>query len=251
MINNLLRRGLPALALAALPLLTTTAVPASASTRPTQASSPTTHSPARSTGGAAPGAAGVRAPLPLFEAIDRLPVAAEHREGYKRDLYKHWNKGLNSGDGCDTRREVILSEAVTAPQVAIGCKLTGGSWRSPYDNLVVIDAGRLDVDHFIPLAEVFDSEQTPWSAARRESYANDQASPDTLIAVSAASNRSKSDKDPAEWLPSDGSYHCTYAATWVGTKLRWDLAADDAEVQALLGLAEDCPTTTVVYEPAL
>ncbi|WP_346766502.1 hypothetical protein [Streptomyces sp. A1547] len=45
--------------------------------------------------------------------------------------------------------------------------------------------------------------------------------------------------------------HCTYAATWVGTKLRWDLAVDGAERQALLGLAEDCPTTTVVYEPAV
>lgn len=86
--------------------------------------------------------------------------------------------------------------------------------------------------------------------ARREAYANDLASPDTLIAVSAASNRSKADKDPAEWLPSDGSYHCTYAATWVATKIRWDLAVDEAERQALLGLAEDCPNTTVVYERA-
>ncbi|MFJ3176446.1 HNH endonuclease family protein [Streptomyces roseus] len=196
------------------------------------------------------GPAGVRTPLPLFDAIDRLPVAAEHREGYKRDLYKHWNKGLNAGDGCGTRKEVILAEAVTAPQVAAGCRLTGGSWRSAYDDIVVTDAARLDVDHFVPLAEVFDSEQEPWSAARREAYANDQNSPDTLIAVSAASNRSKADKDPAEWLPSDGSYHCTYAATWVATKLRWDLAVDENERQALLGLAEDCATTTVVYEPA-
>ncbi|MEU9803325.1 hypothetical protein [Streptomyces sp. NPDC051000] len=68
--------------------------------------------------------------------------------------------------------------------------------------------------------------------------------------MSAASNRSKADKDPAEWLPSDGSYRCTYGATWVGTMLRWGLAVDDNERQALLGLAEDCPTTTVVYEPA-
>ncbi|MFF4457253.1 HNH endonuclease family protein [Streptomyces goshikiensis] len=186
----------------------------------------------------------------MFEAVDRLPVAEEHRAGYKRDLYKHWNKGLNATDGCDTRKEVILSEAVEGPQVAAGCKLTGGVWRSAYDDVVVTDAGRLDVDHFVPLAEVYDSERSPWSAARREAYANDQGSPDTLIAVSAASNRSKTDKDPAEWLPSAGSYHCTYAATWVGTKLRWDLAVDEAERQALLGLAEDCPTTTVVYEPA-
>ncbi|MFJ3882418.1 HNH endonuclease family protein [Streptomyces sp. NPDC090077] len=229
-------RGLPALALYTLPLL---AAAPSAHSAPTQDRVATTAGPA-----------GARAPLPLFEAIDRLPVAPEHREGYKRDLYKHWNKGLNAGDGCDTRKEVILAEAVMAPQVAAGCKLTGGSWRSAYDDVVVTDAARLDVDHFVPLAEVYDSEQSPWSAARREAYANDQNSPDTLIAVSAASNRSKADKDPAEWLPSDGSYHCTYAATWVGTKLRWDLAVDENERQALLGLAEDCPTTTVVYEPA-
>lgn len=72
---------------------------------------------------------------------------------------------------------------------------------------------------------------------RPQAYANDQDSPDTLIAVTEASNRSKADKDPAEWLPSDTSYHCTYAATWVGTKLRWDLAADEDERQALFGLA--------------
>ncbi|MFD9338134.1 hypothetical protein ACFWBF_27590 [Streptomyces sp. NPDC060028] len=90
-----------------------------------------------------------------------------------------------------------------------------------------------------------------WSATRQEAYANDQASPDTLIAVSAASNRSKADKDPADGLPSEGSYHCTYAATWAGTKLRWALAADENERQALPGVTEDCPATTVIYEPAL
>ncbi|MEE1774844.1 HNH endonuclease family protein [Streptomyces sp. NPDC048210] len=243
---SLMRCGLPALALAALPLLATPA--ASAGTPlPVEEQPFTSYAPAQTPDGA-PGAA--RLSLGLFEAIDRLPVAEEHREGYKRTLYKHWNRGLNATDGCDTRREVILSEAVNAPEVAVGCKLTGGSWRSAYDGLVVSDAGRLDVDHFVPLAEVYDSEQTPWSAERREAYANDQGSADTLIAVSAASNRSKSDKDPAQWMPTDGAYQCTYAATWVATKLRWDLAVDDAERQALLGTAEDCTGTTVTYEPA-
>ncbi|MGW6414867.1 HNH endonuclease family protein [Streptomyces sp. NPDC055055] len=231
-----MRRTLPALALATLPTL---AAPLSAAA----------HAPhiQPASGG---GAVGTAAPvvLPLFEAIDHIPVAVEHREGYSRTLYKHWNKGLSATDGCNTRKETILAEAIEAPQVAPGCVLSGGSWLSRYDNVVVTDAARLDVDHFVPLAEVYDSEQTPWSPARREAYANDQDSPDTLIAVTAASNRSKADKDPAEWLPSDASYHCTYAATWVATKLRWDLAADEDERQALLGLAEDCSTTLVTYE---
>ncbi|WP_327135357.1 hypothetical protein OG311_37070 [Streptomyces sp. NBC_01343] len=126
-----------------------------------------------------------------------MPVAAEHREGQKRDLYKHWNKGLNAGDGCGTRTEVILSKAAPAPLVAAGCKLTGGSWRSAHDDVVVTDAARLDVDHFVPLVEVYGFEQVAWSAARREAYTNDQASPDTL---------------------------CTYAAAWIGAKVRWGLA---------------------------
>lgn len=243
MIKNWVRSGLPALALTVLPLFATVSPVAAAPAVSAGAVSLSPYGPA-----AAAGARGVLESLPLSEAVDRLPVAVEHREGYKRDLYKHWNKGLNATDGCDTRKEVILSEAVEAPQVAAGCKLMGGSWYSAYDALVVTDAGRLDVDHFVPLAEVYDSEQTPWSAGRREAYANDQGSPDTLIAVSAASNRSKGDKDPAQWLPSDSSYHCTYATTWVATKLRWDLAVDETEHHALLALAEACPTATVIYE---
>ncbi|WP_331730341.1 hypothetical protein [Streptomyces sp. NBC_00073] len=90
-----------------------------------------------------------------------------------------------AGDGWQTRKEAILAEAVEAPQVAAGCKLTDRFWRSAYDNVVLTDAARLDVDHFVPLAGVHDSERVPWSAARREAYASDQASLDTLIAVSA------------------------------------------------------------------
>ncbi|MEU4359293.1 hypothetical protein [Streptomyces virginiae] len=52
----------------------------------------------------------------------------------------------------------------------------------------------------------------------------------------------------AEWLPPTATYHCAYVIGWVETKLRWDLAADDREREALLGLAEDCPDATVTYE---
>ncbi|MGW6557640.1 hypothetical protein [Streptomyces hydrogenans] len=145
-----MRRSLPALLLAALPLL-----PASL---PAAADSAT---PSKASGSVPAPLAGARAPeqvmATLFDAIDRLPIAAEHREGYDRRLYKHWNKGLNGSDGCNTRKEVILSEAVEAPQVGERCALTGGSWLSKYDNVVVVDAARLDVDHFVPLAEVYDS----------------------------------------------------------------------------------------------
>ncbi|MEW2417851.1 hypothetical protein AB0953_29630 [Streptomyces sp. NPDC046866] len=67
-----------------------------------------------------------------------------------------------------------MAEAVEAPLVTAGCKLTGGSRRSPYDDVVVTDATRLDVDHFVPFAEVHDSGAAAWMPARREAYATDQ-----------------------------------------------------------------------------
>ncbi|WP_371594487.1 hypothetical protein [Streptomyces virginiae] len=40
-----------------------------------------------------------------------------------------------------------------------------------------------------------------WAARRRETYANDQGRPTSLVAVTARSSRSKVDQYPAEWLP--------------------------------------------------
>jgi hypothetical protein len=65
--------------------------------------------------------------LPLADAVARLQVDAESRDGYNRDAFKHWNAGANPADGCNTRAEVLLAEAVTAPTVSARCALTGGS----------------------------------------------------------------------------------------------------------------------------
>ncbi|WP_406054322.1 hypothetical protein [Streptomyces sp. NBC_01077] len=44
--------------------------------------------------------------------------------------------------------------------------------------------------------------------------------------------------------------HCRYIGEWTTTKLRWGLAADQAEADALTVNAEACETTVVHYTPA-
>ncbi|WP_225822404.1 HNH endonuclease family protein [Streptomyces naphthomycinicus] len=188
--------------------------------------------------------------LPVAGAVQVLPVAAEVRDGYQRTSFKHWNAGQNPTDGCNTRAEVLLAEAVEPPEVLPGCKLSGGRWWSYYDSKWITQAAALDVDHMVPLAEAWDSGASQWTAARREAYANDLDVPTSLVAVSAASNRSKADQDPAQWLPPTADVMCRYISEWVGTKLRWGLTADAVELEALNQLAEACPGTTVSYEPA-
>jgi hypothetical protein len=188
--------------------------------------------------------------LPLSDAVASLPVATESRDGYSRTKFRHWNAGDDPADGCNTRAEVLIHEAVTPPTVGPGCRLTGGTWWSYYDATVVTSASGLDIDHMVPLAEAWDSGASDWTPHRREAYANDQGAEPSLVAVTARSNRSKADQDPAQWMPPAADVHCRYVGEWVGTKLRWGLAVDDAELAALEGETSDCPGQTVTYESA-
>ncbi|MEE1822010.1 HNH endonuclease family protein [Streptomyces sp. BE20] len=187
---------------------------------------------------------------PIGVAVSLLPVADESRAGYDRSLFKHWNAGANPADGCDTRKEVLIAEAVLAPVVGARCTITGGSWWSYYDETTVTAAGSLDIDHMVPLAEAWDSGASTWTPARREAYANDLGQDTSLVAVTARSNRSKSDQDPAEWLPPSASALCRYAAEWTATKLRWNLSVDQAEQDRLYFLAAGCTDTTVTWTSA-
>lgn len=127
--------------------------------------------------------------LSLHDGIEALPQAAESRDGYERTKFKHWiNKDK---DGCSTRNEVLLAEAVTQPSIGAGCKITGGTWRSYYDNTTVQGPSGLDIDHMVPLA-------------------NDLGAERSLVAVTAKNNRSKADQDPAQWMPPAADAQCTY-----------------------------------------
>ena len=179
---------------------------------------------------------GVAAVLAL---LDALTVTAEHTSGYDRHLFNHWTD--EDKDGCDTRREVLLAEAVVAPARGSRCSLSDGEWISRYDGQTEQGNGRgFDVDHLVPLKEAWESGAHGWSSDRREQYANDLGYEHSLIAVSARSNRSKSAQDPATWMPPDAGQHCWYAAAWVHVKTRWSLTVDTAEVNAVRGVLSGC-----------
>ncbi|MEU9647202.1 HNH endonuclease family protein [Streptomyces sp. NPDC048188] len=188
--------------------------------------------------------------LPVADAVTRLTVGAESRDGYDRDAFRHWNSGDDPSDGCSTRNEVLITEAVEPPTVGLRCRLAGGRWWSYYDQVWVTSASGLDIDHMVPLAEAWDSGASAWTAQRREAYANDQGAQASLAAVTARSNRSKADQDPAQWMPPAAEAHCRYIAEWVATKLRWNLTADETEVTVLREAAGGCPDQRVTWELA-
>ncbi len=165
--------------------------------------------------------------------VDQLVVAPEGSgDGYDRGLFEHWIDA--DGDGCNTRCEVLEAERRSdLPGLASG-------WLSIYDGYSTDDPSELDVDHVVALSEAWRSGASGWDAATRRAFANDLDEPDALIAVTAATNRSKSDRDPAEWQPPNRGAWCQWGLGWVRVKIKWGLTADEAEVSALRNVLAAC-----------
>jgi len=157
---------------------------------------------------------------------------------YSRSAFKLWTK---QPDGCTTREEVLIIEATTG--VRSGCAVIGGIWSSAYDGATTANPSSFDIDHMVPLKEAWVSGASTWGPAQRTSFANDLTYANSLIAVTASSNRSKGDRDPAKWMPPNSAYWCTYVQSWVAVKAKWKLAMDAAEQVKVSAVLSGCPDT--------
>lgn len=135
---------------------------------------------------------------------------------------------------------MIAESLVTATVSSSGCEVLGGWWLSIYDGVEITESSDLDVDHLVPLAEAWRSGASGWETTRRAAFANDLSFPDHLIAVTASTNRSKSDSPPNEWRPPRRDSWCRYATAWVTIKVNWSLTATAAERDALGQMLETC-----------
>lgn len=175
----------------------------------------------------------------LAADIEALAVAEEQNDGYDRSLFPHWKD--DDGNGCDARDDVLVAQDRSGGLTEADCGgAMTGEWVSMYDAEAVTDSGDLDIDHFVPLKEAWGSGAVDWTTEDRQSYANWLGNSWHLIAVTASSNRSKSDQDPAEWMPEDESVWCAYVWAWVEVKKEWSLTVDEAEKAALLEYAGAC-----------
>jgi hypothetical protein len=190
-------------------------------------------------------------PIPLTQSVSsgsllaELQVAEESfSSSYKRSAFRHWIDA--DSNRCDTRREVLAAESTKRTS----CRtLSGGAWVSAFDNAKTTNASGFDVDHMVPLKEAWESGAHSWDSATRTSFANDLAYEHSLIAVSAKSNRSKSDRDPNNWMPPASSFHCQYVGRWIAVKYRWSLSVDAAEKSFLESRVASCGAAADIVAP--
>jgi Protein of unknown function (DUF3761)/Protein of unknown function (DUF1524) len=173
----------------------------------------------------------------------KLTVAEDHAVGYSRALFKHWTD--SDGNGCNTRAEVLIIESTIKAKKAPNCKITFGKWKSYYDNKEYTNPSLLDIDHLVPLNEAWRSGAWNWTNAERSIYANDLTEEATLVAVSYSLNRSKGDKDIANWIPPKNK--CRYVSEWVRVKAKYKLTVDRREAKAISELNSQCKILNVEF----
>ncbi|MGY0231223.1 HNH endonuclease family protein [Longispora urticae] len=162
-------------------------------------------------------------------------AASRSMAGYSREKFPHWRA---QGGGCDTR-EFVLKREGTSVKTDSACKVTGGSWTSPYDDAKHTVAIEMDIDHMVPLANAWRSGANDWTNEKRGDFANDLDRPQ-LFAVTASVNRAKGDQDPSTWKPPSRSYWCSYAESWINVKSHWQLTVTEAERTALTDMLGTC-----------
>lgn len=194
----------------------------------------------------------------VLAALPTAPYDTAAAAAYDREQWPHWND--IDGDRCDARQQALKLSSTTPAQVDLPCQVIAGDWYSIYDGFVFTDPSELDTDHIVPLKAAQASGAGSWTTEQREAFANDQFN---LWAVSASSNRSKSDKSPDQWRPGacaksapgfcDGKptatfksatftteLWCTYATRWIEIKAKYGLSVTDRERSALTEMIGTC-----------
>lgn len=155
---------------------------------------------------------------------------------YRRDDWGDWD--YDPATKCNTRERVLARDG-RGLDVDSQCRprCAGGEcWTSPYDGVVVGDAGDLQIDHIVPIAEANRSGARKWSKEQRKRFYNDE---DNLVAVTSRTNQSKGDSDPGKWRPARENW-CEYATRYVTVKVRYKLHADAAEHAELKRMLNTC-----------
>jgi hypothetical protein len=168
-------------------------------------------------------------------ALGRLTVRAQSAiRPYDRSEF---GSGFTSSGGCRTNEKVLFRDGLDAKK-GPGCKVTAVHWRSVYDSVTLTARSDVQIDHIVALANAWRSGASRWSRPQRVRFANDLDNPE-LIAVSATSNRAKSDQGPEDWKPRRRLW-CLYARWWIDVKSVWRLTVTGAEKRALRSMLTGC-----------
>jgi hypothetical protein len=161
---------------------------------------------------------------------------------------------LAPNDCVDVRNRVLIRDSLKPVQMrpAAPCKVGLGAWYDPYTSKTFENSTEVQIDHFVPLKDVYINGAWKWNFQQRCTYANYMGFRDHLKPVSGPENMFKSDHSPSDYMPPNPDYKCEYLKTWLTIKLIWKLGMQRAEAAAIKQLVAEnkCDPSQFVFSTA-
>lgn len=175
--------------------------------------------------------------------LKALPVKGKAAAtGYNRNgKFGNGFKDFNQNK-CDERQDTLKRDMSRVKyKNRQRCQVASGRLDDAYTGRAVnwkVKAGSVDIDHVVALKNAWISGGQKLSQKQRQALAND---PLNLMASSASANRSKGDRNAAEWLPSNKGFRCQYVATQISVKRKYALSVTTAEKSGMSRVLRSCP----------
>jgi hypothetical protein len=161
-------------------------------------------------------------------------------EPYQRK--KHfgtWAHDRRDSSCLNTRGKVLERDSsVQVTMSSTGCIVEKGRWDDPYTNKTFRLARDIQIDHFVPLKNAYQSGADKWTSVKRCLYANFLGNGFHLLSVNGTENSTKGDRGPDGYMPPNKKYSCQYLAQWLKVKLIWSLDLSLPEKAAVQNLIQ-------------
>lgn len=177
-----------------------------------------------------------------LEMLNELEAAQPESliDEYRRDYF---GSGWASIDGCSVRNLVLERDLGDVQWLDDSCVVASGSLSDPYtgqqldfqhDAIAAASnpgSQGVQIDHVVSLRAAWFGGAYLWTAAERETFANDL---ENLVAVDGPANNSKNALGPPEWLvPENAAHRCSFAIQYAQVNASWQLGISDADRAAL------------------
>ena len=114
---------------------------------------------------------------------------------------------------------------------------------SAYEDRCFDSYTEVDIDHLVARKEAHDSGLCAADAQTKLNFSNDL---ENIALTNPSINRSKSARDPADWLPEHNA--CWYVWQHLHVKRKYQLSIDEAEKIAIEKVLQDCTIEDLVFE---
>ncbi|MBC7421133.1 MAG: HNH endonuclease [Bdellovibrio sp.] len=149
--------------------------------------------------------------------------------------FGRWINDSNDDVCFNTRAKVLVRDSIKNVSFKDNnhCVVQSGAWKDPYTTATIKESKAVQIDHFVPLKNAYLSGAYKWSFRARCLYANYLGYDFHLLSVDGIQNMKKGDRSPANYMPPNQGYTCTYVRNWLAIKMVWGLTMTDEEATAI------------------